>query len=67
MLLPSGRMEQPLFNILRMADAIALWKDGMATVYFCDGRCYSQVANVKDSSRYMYRTPREHTGKGEHG
>ena len=45
MLLPSGRMEQPLFIIVRMADVIALWQDGTATFILKDGRCYCHVAD----------------------
>ena len=45
MLLPSGKMEQPLFYVLRVADAIALWQDGTATFILKDGRCYCHVAD----------------------
>ena len=45
MLLQSGRMEQPLFIILRMADVIALWQDGIATFILKDGRCYCHMAD----------------------
>ena len=31
MLLPSGKMEQPLFFILKLGDVIAMWQDGKAT------------------------------------
>ena len=47
MLLPSGRMEQPLFFVLRMADVIALWQEGTATFILKDGRCYCHVADGK--------------------
>ena len=39
-------MEQPLFFVLRIADVIALWQDGTATLVLKDGRCYCQVADV---------------------
>ena len=31
MLLPSGKVEQPLFFVLKLADVIAMWQDGTAT------------------------------------
>ena len=31
--MPSGKMEEPLFVALKMADVIALWQDGTATIY----------------------------------
>ena len=46
MLLPSGKMEQPLFSVLRMADVIVMWQDGTATfILLKDGRCYCHVAD----------------------
>ena len=46
MLLPSGKMEQQLFFVLRMADVTAMWQDGTATFVLKDGRCYSQYIYV---------------------
>ena len=37
MLLPSGKMEQSLFFVLRMADVIAMWQDGTATFVLKNG------------------------------
>ena len=31
LLLPSGKMEQPLFFVLKLADVFAMWQDGKAT------------------------------------
>ena len=46
MLLASGRMEQPLISDLRMADVIAMWQDGKATIMLLtDGRCHCHVAD----------------------
>ena len=33
MLLPGGKMEQPLFIALTMADVITMWQDGTVTFY----------------------------------
>ena len=46
MLLPSGKMEQPLFFVMRMVDVIAMFQDGTATFVLKDGRCHCQVADV---------------------
>ena len=46
MLLPSGKMEQPLYLFWGLADVIALWPDRTATLVLKDGRCYCQVVDV---------------------
>ena len=43
--MPSGKVEQPLSFVLRMADVIAMWQDGTATFILKDGRCYCHVAD----------------------
>ena len=54
-LLPSGSMEQSLFIILRMADVVALWQIVWPLFIFCDGRCYSQVADgITTQSGWWY-------------